>query len=229
MTVATSNLGDCNSPGESLSCSFIFDILMTTTAQDCEKGRGSPSSCRPRGDAGTRHPGALRSQEPLPADFFPCSGPTLEQPKPLPHPPIYPLSPGKRKIHVYSLPTPSSISGSGGCGDKPSSPRPRAHGRWKRCSLSAEPHSLQPQMVFRGWGCTPHHPRAAACTLPGAGTRGQEGTAEAEGLLLHLGLCMCHPPQGLSSNGDSFPWATPCSRIHPAQPQQQRFGGSCGL
>lgn len=52
-TTAASSRGGCNSPGESLSCSFIFDILMTTTAQDCEKGRGCLSSCRPRGDAGT--------------------------------------------------------------------------------------------------------------------------------------------------------------------------------
>lgn len=84
MAVATSNLGDCNSPGESLSCSFIFDILMTTTAQDCEKGRGSPSSCRPRGDAGTRHPGALRSQEPLPADSSPAQVPLWSNQSPFP-------------------------------------------------------------------------------------------------------------------------------------------------
>lgn len=51
--MAASSHGGCNSPGESLSCSFIFDILMTTTAQDCEKGKGCLSSCCPRGDVGT--------------------------------------------------------------------------------------------------------------------------------------------------------------------------------
>lgn len=78
VTMATSSLRGCNSPGESLSCSFIFDILMTITAQDSEKGRGSLNSCCPGGDVGTgtRRP---HREENLPADFFPCSDPLLQQ------------------------------------------------------------------------------------------------------------------------------------------------------
>lgn len=52
-SAATSSPGGCNSPGKGQSRSFIFDILVMSTAQDCEKGRGSPSSCCPWGDVGT--------------------------------------------------------------------------------------------------------------------------------------------------------------------------------
>lgn len=70
-SAAASSSGGYNSPGKGQSRSFIFDILVTSTAQDCEKGRGSPSSCCPQGDMGTGT-GARRG-----GSFcrFPCSGP----------------------------------------------------------------------------------------------------------------------------------------------------------
>lgn len=126
--MAASSHGGCNPPGEILSCSFIFDILMTTTTQDCEKGRSSPSSCRPQGDAGTGTQAPCAGKRLFQQISFPVQVPLWSKqsnkvPSPTSSLALISWKGKKPPAHFLDPATPSSPSRSGGCRDEPSSPR----------------------------------------------------------------------------------------------------------
>lgn len=119
VTMAASSHGGCNPPGEILSCSFILYILMTTTTQDCEKGRGSPSSCHPQGDAGTGTQAPCAGKRLFQQISFPLWS---KQSNKVPSP-TSSLALISWKKKACSFPSPSYPGRSGGCRDEPSSPR----------------------------------------------------------------------------------------------------------
>jgi len=176
-TTDASSIGDCSSPGESLSCSFIFDILMTTTVQDCEKGKGCLSSCRPRGDAGTATGAGKRLFQQI---SFPIQVPLWSKLNKAPSPTSF-LALISWKKHVCSFPSPSY---------------PQQH-RWKRglqrrAVLAPVPAPTVAGSVARRqlslthcsprWSAgggdappPPPQPPVAARTVPRAGSRAEEG------------------------------------------------------